>query len=338
MVSDRGRSLTAPRRRAIAVFLAVATLVWWFAHQDGTFFIPGMSSPWSELLGPVLPAVSAGLVAALVFSVVDAGASAWAAVTAVVLLLALPGFMPLHRLSLNGPPLEVGVMLTLAVMIYAPRFSLAYGSIAAATAVFVSPAGVGLPLAAMAWAVMTRRGVGRAWRRILVSLSPLLVALLLGRWLGSAWSAEGLALGWRGHLDDGLRAAGIVIGDQLAPTLTNPALRWFAIADLTLVLVAVIVVAWRRVRRLVAFDAIIARFHPAVAVTAAGLALGLALRWLLLPGSPPIDLGAVFPLVVLVLVAAVGSVGQLWPRWPRWGKVLCIVVLLGWLQAALRTI
>jgi hypothetical protein len=40
--------------------------------------------------------------------------------------------------------------------------------------------------------------------------------------------------------------------------------------------------------------------------------------------------------VVLALVAAVGSVGQLWVRWPRWGKVVCGLVLLGWLQAALR--
>ena len=335
MVSHGEQPLTAPRRRAIAVFLAVAVLVWWFAHQAGTFFIDGMSSPASELLGPLLPAVSAGLVAALVFSVVDAGAGSWAAGVAVVMLLALPGFMPLHRLSLNGPPLEVGVMLTLAVMLYAPRFSLAYGSIAAATAVFVSPAGLGLPLAAMTWAVMTRRGVGRAWRRILVSLLPLLLAVLLGRWLGSAWEGQ-LALGWRGHLDDGLHAAGNVIGDQLAPTLTNPAVRWFAIADLTLVLVAIIVVAWRRIRRLGAFDAIAARFHPSIAVTAAGLAVGLALRWLLVPASPALDLDAVFPLVVLALVATVGSVGQLWPKWPLWGKVLCGIVLLGWLQAALR--
>jgi hypothetical protein len=39
---------------------------------------------------------------------------------------------------------------------------------------------------------------------------------------------------------------------------------------------------------------------------------------------------------VLGLVAVAGSVGQLWSRWPRWGKLLCGLVLLGWLQAALR--
>lgn len=336
MVSVWSGQLTAPRRRAIAVFLAVATLVWWFAHQDGTFFIAGVDSPASQLLGPLLPAVSAGLVAALVFSVVDAGAGAWAGGVAVVMLLALPGFLPLHRFSLNGPPLEVGVMLTLAVMLYAPRFSLAYGAIAAVTAVFVSPAGAGLPLAAMAWAAMTGHAGGRRpWRRISFALVPLVLVLLIARGVGHAWTGE-LALGWRGHLDDGLRAAGTVIGDQLAPTLSNPALRWFAIADLTLVMVAVIVVAWRRIRRLGAFGAITARFHPALAVTAAGIATGLALRWLLLPDSAAIDLDAVFPLVVIGLVAVVGSVGQLWPRWPRWGKLLCILVILGWLQAALR--
>jgi hypothetical protein len=318
------------------VFLAVAALVWWLAHQTGTFYVAGLGSPGSELLGPLLPAISAGLVAALVFSVVDAGAGSWAAGVAVAMLLALPGFVLLHRVSLNGPPLEVGVMLTLAVMLYAPRFSLAYGTIAAITAVFVSPAAVGLPLAAMCWAVMTRRGIGRAWRRIAVSLAPLLLSILLARWVGHAWSSAELTLGWRGHLDDGLHAAGVVIGDQLAPTLTTPALRWFAIADLTLLMVAVNLVAWRRLRRLGASDAVTARFHPAVAVTAAGLAVGLALRWLFVPGSSSLDLGAVFPLVVLALIATVGSIGQLWSRWPRWGKVLCLVVLVGWVQAALR--
>lgn len=318
------------------MFLLVAALVWWFAHQDGAFFITGMSSSASGLLGPLLPAISAGLIAALIFSVVDAGAGSWAASTAVVMFLALPGLLPLHRSSLAGPPLTAAVMMTLAVMLYAPRFSLAYGGIAAVAAVFVSPAGLGLPLAAMAWAAMTRHTEGRrAGRRVVLSLAPVALAVLLTRWLGSAWPADS-ALAWRGHLDDGLQAAGTVIGDQLAPTLSNPALRWFAIADLTLVLVAVTVVAWRRVRRLGAFDAVPARFHPAVAVTAAGLAIGLALRWLLVPASPPLDLEAVFPLVVLALVAVVGSVGLLWRRWPLWGKVLCGLVLLGWLQAALR--
>jgi hypothetical protein len=127
-----------------------------------------------------------------------------------------------------------------------------------------------------------------------------------------------------------------VIGDQLAPTLANPALRWFAIADLSLLLVAVTVVAWRKVRRLKAFDAIAARFHPAVAVTAAGFALGLALRWLLVPASPRPDLVAMLPLVALALIATAGSVGMLWKQWPRWGKLLCLLLLLGWLQAAVR--
>ena len=105
---------------------------------------------------------------------------------------------------------------------------------------------------------------------------PLLAALALAHVVGDAWP-DNATLAWRGHLDEGLRAAGRVVGDQLAPTLTNPALRFFAIADITLILGALAIVAWRRIRRLEAFHAINARFHPALAVTAIGLCLGLAI-------------------------------------------------------------
>ncbi|HRP08273.1 MAG TPA: hypothetical protein PLL69_07280, partial [Gemmatimonadales bacterium] len=119
-----------------------------------------------------------------------------------------------------------------------------------------------------------------------------------GRFTGDEWSG-GVALAWRGHLDEGLRAAGRIVGDQLAPGIDTPALRFFAIADLTLLIGAVLVMAWRRIRRLDAFDAINARFHPVLAVSASSLAAGLALRWLLIADSPAPDLAAMFPFVVL---------------------------------------
>lgn len=296
----------------------------------------GLDAPWSGLLGPLLPAVSAGLLAGLSFSIVDAAAGGWAAALAALVVVVLPGFAPLHSSSLDGPPLTAITLLMIAVMVYAPRFSLGYGILAAIAAVFVSPAGVGLPLAAIAWAMMTRRASDRGgMTRVLFAVLPLLAAVALGQLVGDGWPND-TAIGWRGRLDDGLRAAGTIIGDQLAPTIDTPALRFFAIADITLLLGALMVVAWRRIRRLTAFDALPARFHPVLALTAVALCIGLALRWLLVPASASPDLAAVFPLVVLVALASVGSAAQLWRNWPRWGKLLALVLFLGWLQAAVR--
>src|SRR5690606_3883183 len=242
---------------------------------------------------------------------------------AAVVVIALPGFLPLHASSLEGPPATASTLLTVAAMLYAPRFSLAYGSLAAVTAVFMSTAAAGLPLAAVIWAWLQRHpGNGRK-RRTLLAAVPLLLAVVIGQFAGHEW--DGMELAWRGHLDDGLRAAGTIIGDQLAPTIDTPALRFFAIADLTLLIGAVLVMAWRRIRRLKAFDAINARFHPVLAVTASSLAAGLALRWLLIADSPAPDLAAVFPLVVLAAIATIGSVGILWRTWPGWGKLLAAV-------------
>ncbi len=283
-----------------------------------------------------MPAVAAGLIAGLSFSIVDAAAGGWAAALAALVVVVLPGFGPLHASSLTGPPLTAITLLMIAVMVYAPRFSLGYGLLAATGAVFVSPAGLGLPLAAVAWAARSgRSSASGGRRRVLFALLPLLAAVLLAHFVGDGWPDD-TGLGWRGHLDDGLRAAGTIIGDQLAPTLDTPAIRWFAIADITLLLGALIVVAWRRIRRLSAFEAVSARFHPVLAIVGVSLVLGLALRWLLVPASPAPDLAAVFPLVVLVALASVGSAAQLWHNWPRWGKVVALVLFVGWLQAALR--
>jgi hypothetical protein len=195
---------------------------------------------------------------------------------------------------------------------------------------------VGLPVAAIAWATFMRRPSDRGgWTRVLFAVLPVIAAIALGQAVGDGWPND-WEFGWRGRLDDGLRAAGSIIGHQLAPTIETPALRFFAIADITLLLGALMVVAWRRIRRLTAFDALPARFHPVLGFTAVALCVGLALRWLLVPASPEPDLAAVFPLVVLVALASVGSAAQLWRNWPRWGKLLALVLFVGWLQAAVR--
>lgn len=336
MVS-RGRvPLTLPRRRAIVAFLAAATVVWWHVHRDGLFHIIGLDEPASSLLGPLLPAVSAGLAAAMTLSVVDAAAGTVAGVIAAIVVVALPGFLPLHHESLSGPPLLALTLLMLGLMLHAPRFSVAYGTLAAIAAVYVDPAGLGLPLAAVAWAVIARRpGSNGSWPRVGLALLPLVVALAAARWTGDAWP-DGGVLAWRGRLDEGLRAAGRIVGDQLAPTLGSGALRWFAIADVSLILLAVLVVAWRRGTPHDRPDGMLRRLLLGAVVLAAAIATGLTLRWLLVPAAPEPSLTGVFPIAALLAMASVAAVASLWPRWPRWGRALAVILIVGWLQAAVR--
>lgn len=307
-------------------------LVWWHVHRHGGFYVIGLDEPWATLLGPALPAISAGLIVALALSLVDAVAGPLAGVVAAVVVMALPGFLPLHVDSLSGPPLAALAMMMLGVMLQAPRFSVAYGALAAIATVFIDPAGLGLPLAAIAWAVVVRRPDGNGiWPRVGFALLPLAVAIALARWVGGSWPDVGV-LGWRGRLDEGLQAAGTVIGDQLAPALGGGALRWFAIADVTLILLALVVMAWRRS----APGSMPRRFLLAATLLVAALVAGHSLRWLWLPDSPPPGIVGVFPVVVFLAMSSVAAAATLWPRWPRWGRALAVVLAVGWLQAALR--
>lgn len=318
------------------MFLITATLVWWHVHRDGLLYVVGVDEPLSSLLGPLLPALSAGLTAAMALSVVDGAAGPVAGLVAAVVVMALPGFLPLHHDSLSGPPLLALTVMMLGVMHGAPRFSVAYGTLAATAAVFVDPAGMGLPLAAVGWAIAVRRPGGNGtWPRVGFAVLPLVVALAVGRWTGDAWP-DGGALAWRGRLDDGLRAAGTIVGDQLAPTFGPGALRWFTIAHVSLILLAVLVLAWRRGRPLDRPDTMLRRHLLATVVVVGGIAVGLTLRWLLMPMSPSPALSGVFPVTVLLAMASVAAVASLWPRWRWWGKALAVVLAVGWLQAAVR--
>lgn len=309
-------------------------MTWWTALRHGHFYVSGLGEEAAAVAGPLLPALSAGLTAALVLLLVDLASGVVAACVAVVALLALPGFGAMHSASLTGPPLLALVMVMLGLMMQARRWSLGYGTVAAVAAILVDSAGAGLPIAAVGWAAITARRDGRRpWRRIAFALVPIPIVLGIAQITGGGWAGWDFA--WRGGLDTGLRAAGTVIGDQLAPLISSPAVRWFAIADLALVLIAVVVMGARAARRAPP-EAATSVLHPATAVLAAGCAAGLAARWLLVPASPAPDVSAVMPLVAVGLVAVATSVALLWPRWPRWGKVVALLVLLGWLQAAIR--
>jgi hypothetical protein len=313
----------------------MAALVWWRCRADGVFYLVGIGGDLSATLGPLFPAVCAGLTIAIALLIVDTAAGPFAGVVAAICVASLPGFMPLHRTSLLGPPLLSATMMILAVMVHAPRFSIAYGSLAAIAAVFISPAGVGLPAAAVAWALSHRERENGTVKRAVFAIAPLALAIALSRVIGDEWP-EKSTIAWRGGLDRGLQAAGTVIGDQLAPLIHSHAMRFFALADLSLIVVALVILAWRRVRRSSAEDALIRRLFSAAGVLALAYAVGLAVRTMVIAETPLPDLVAVLPLVVVATAVIVTSIAVFWPRWNRWGKLAVVILLLGWLQAALR--
>lgn len=320
----------------MAAFSIATIVVWWLAWHDGFFYVLGLEGSASTALGPLLPAFSAGLTIALA-GALGALANPTMGVITAAAVAAMPGFFALHRTSLTGPPLAALVMLMFAIMVHAPRFSIAYGTIAAAAAVLVAPEGLGLPIAALTWALMQPWRSG--WpgvRRALLAVVPLLVIVLAARWTGDAWSASG-PVEWAGGLDRGLRAAGRVLGDQLAPMIDNAALRWFAIADLALILAAVVAMAWRKVRIDWPPSAPLRRLFPAAAVIWMGMGVGMLARRLFLPGTPDPGLAAMFPLVAISTVVAAVSVAVLWRQWNRWAKLATVILALGWLQAAVRS-
>lgn len=313
----------------------MAALVWWQCRADGVFYIVGLGGDMSATLGPLFPGICAGLTVAIALLIVDTAAGPVAGVVAAICIAALPGFMPLHRTSLLGPPLLSITMLILGVMLHAPRFSLAYGSLAAAAAVFISPAGVGLPAAAVAWPLSQPRRMDGAKRRAAMAIIPLVLVIALARVVGNEWPAHTTLL-WRGGLDSGLQAAGSIVGDQVAPLIRNPALRFFALADLALLTVALVLLAWLRVVSRLPADAMMRRLFTAAGVLSLAYAVGLAARTLVIAETPLPDAVAVLPLVVVTVVVIVTSLGAFWPTWNRWGKVVVVVLLAGWMQAALR--
>ncbi len=336
MVSHRQGHLTRSRRRAVWVFLVPAILVWWLAWRADFFIVNGLREPAASTLGPVLPAISAGLAAALVFVLVDSLSSTVAGLLAALVVVLLPGFIPMHQSSLAGPPLLVLTLVTLLVMVHWPRFSLAHGFLAGTAAVMIDPAGAGLPVAAVLWGYsQPRRSTRGVVARVALAALPALVMMVLIRISDGIWPGDP-EIGWQGGLDRSLRSAGMVIGDQMAPMLHARPLRWFAIADMALVLIAVVAVAWRRVISRFADSDPRRRFMVASGLMIASLIGAQLLRQLLVADAADPGVDAVLPLVVIAVMVATVSVTVLWPKWPRWGKALALLLLIGWGQAAIR--
>lgn len=309
-------------------WLAVAAFTWWVGREGGALSAPAPAV--------ALAAIAAGLSIAIVLTLIESVTSSLASVVAGAMVMALPAFLPVHHAGLTPALVLLLTLVLLVAMVHAPRWSLAHGTLGGAAVVFVAPAAIGLPIAAIAWAAMPHQanGTGRQ-TRILLALVPVLVMVVIGQVVGNAWPADG-GLGWHGGLDRSIAAAGTIVGDQLAPGISSPALRFFTIADLSLVLIAVIVMAWRRQVKVTTTDAPLRRWYRAAGTLAAAIGIGLATRHLLVRDTPAPDVVAILPLAVLGLLATVVSVASYWRSWPRWGKAVAAVIILGWLQAAVR--
>ncbi len=62
------------------------------------------------------------------------------------------------------------------------------------------------------------------------------------------------------------------------------------------------------------------------------------LRHLLVADVAGPGIESVLSLVVIAVMVSTVSVAALWRQWPRWGKVLALLLLVGWGQAALRAL
>jgi hypothetical protein len=316
----------------LLALLSAAIIVWLLARHDGNFSVIGLDPGASSALGPLLPAVSAGLTIALALVIVDVVGGPVVAVLAAIAVLLLPDFLLVHRTSLHGPPLLTMTVAMLAVMLAAPRFSLAYGAVAAIAGVWVSSAGVGMIVAAVGWALwQPPNGRGRA-QRAWLALLPTAIALLLARATGTAWPTP-MHVGWRGGLDQVLGAIGGGLGAQLVPAIDGDTLRWFMVADSTLVLLALVAIGWRRAMATASPERP-RRFYPAAAMLIGSLIVGLILRSMFVVGAPLPDLEAVLPLAVLATLVVAVSASVLWSRWRWWGKGIALLLLLGWMGAA----
>lgn len=328
MVPGRERALIQPRRRALVAWLAVAAFTWWVG-PDG-----GGTAPASP--NAVMAALAAGLSIAIILTLIESVTSSLASVIAGAMVMALPAFLPVHHAGLIPASVLLLTLVLLVAMVHAPRWSLAHGTLGGAAAVFVAPAAIGLPIAAIAWAAMPHQANGTGQRtRVLLALVPVLVMVVVGQVVGNAWPPDG-GLGWHGGLDRSIAAAGTIVGDQLAPGIDSPAVRFFAIADLSLLLIAVIVMAWRRQAQTLTTDAPLRRWYRAAGTLAAAIGIGLATRHLLVRDTPAPEIVAMLPLAVLGLLAAIVSIASFWRSWPRWGKAIAVVIVVGWLQAAVR--
>lgn len=265
--------------------------------------------------------------------IADAAAGPVAGIAAALALVLTPGFVTMHRESLEGPPLLAITLLIVAVMLHAPRFSVAYGTLSAVGGVFVATEGIGLPLAAAVWALLQpSRENGRALRTLLAVI-PSAVVLWLAHLLGGAWP-RGIVYGWRTDLTRVSREAGRILSGMLAPVPAHASGHLFVAAVVATLFVVGIMVGWRRAA--LGGDAhAAARMLYGIGVTL-GIALGIGLlgRAVLVQHVADPNLAAMMPIASLCVLLVVVTFGTLWSLWPRWGRVVGSMIAAAWSVAA----
>lgn len=327
MVSPDQRLLIARRIFGPALFLLVAGLVWWKSAASGIFFLAGIGQPWTDWLGPLLPSLCAGLSVLLVLRIADSAIGYLSGFAAALALCLVPAFLQVHASSLRGPPLLIIFLLQFAVMLQAPRFSIAYGTVAAVAAVTVSSAALGLPIAAVLWPFLATGQPGttrHSPRRAVLALIPLGLILILAHLTGVEWSPEApqVAPGWMGR---GLLYGLGVTADFLAPGLPQPLLRTALIVLMVSALLWSSVQAWLVRGRTAHPASVLRRVHPAALLLLICYGGGLVQRLMWSGGGALPDPEALLPLAaVIVLIYSINTTA-LWSTGSR--LIRCALLL-----------
>lgn len=279
--------------------------------------------------GRAVLAASAFMTAATLVAVVNAAAGAMAGAGLLVLLLLLPSLFTVHASVLSEPLFLACMALTLAAMAVRPRRPLAYG-VPAALAVLVRYAGIGVPVAAVAWAWLqdgTRRE--RIVRAIWAGVPTL---VLEGAWQIRLRLLE-LSMPEPSGLGDvgaSLRDAAVTFTDQLVPWTAPHPLRLVAAAALAIVIATMV----GRAVRATADGTTARRVLTAALTLTAALAATLAYARLTVGDQIPFDDRILSPYIVLGAVLTATAVGLRWPTWRTPMRTGAALVAITWLALA----
>lgn len=337
MVSTQQQLLILRRVVGPTLFLLTVALIWWQAAVSAIFYISGLKDPWSDWLGPLLPSLCGGFSVLLILRIADNAIGYFCGLAAGLVVLLMPTFLPVHAGSLLGPPLLVIFLLQFAVMLQSPRFSIAYGTVAAVAAVTVSSAAIGLPVAAAIWPLLASAGrpAGEhSPRRSFLALIPLLLILALAWLTGVEWTPEKPAIspGWMAR---GLLSGLALTGDLLAPGVQQPILRLTMIVSISLLLCWSTVRAWLEVGRTANPGSVLHRIYPAGVLLAVCYVGGLVQRLMWSGGGALPDQAALLPLAALAVLIFSLNVAAIWPRGSRASRAFLLIPAVGWILAML---
>ncbi len=300
-------------------------------------FPPGYSIAMAIPVAAGLPAVQAARIVMSVGAGVAAGASAWVAdvaagwvagLLAPFLLALVPAIAGVHMEVLSEPLFLALLAVMLALMLLRPCQSLLYGT-AAALGAIVRYAGLSLAGAAALWAFA--QGGTRAERMRRATLAVLPTVCLFGAWvLRSTLLHEPIRrVGIFPGLTENLRALAVTLGDQLAPGIDAPALRW-ALASLTGALLVALLMSGVRRARAEQPNSAAPRLFAALGLVAGCYAAELVAARLVADPGIPFDGRLLAPLFYLAALGAAVSLALGWLAWSRLGRAISLGATLVW--------